>query len=198
MKYLSILSFVILMIAGCAGGYTQQTNARLQQAAQTEMAAWEKVQTLYDEQCPHSTDSKQLPKEKAVESADCYEKYARQHVIPVVFDPLSASSLLTEYKQNAIDLKNGKIDRDQARLNNQKAWNVYMQKISGKADQIQMQAYQADVQATQRTQQALQNMSQQLNSSSGEAGECGSISIAPIASPGCKNICINGRWSEVC
>lgn len=52
--------------------------------------------------------------------------------------------------------------------------------------------------AWQQTQQALQNMSQQLNSASGQAGECNSISIAPIASPGCKSVCINGHWAEVC
>lgn len=28
--------------------------------------------------------------------------------------------------------------------------------------------------------------------------QCSSVDIAPLAPPGCKNVCINGRWAEVC
>ncbi len=31
-----------------------------------------------------------------------------------------------------------------------------------------------------------------------QAEQCDSISLPPMASLGCKNVCINGRWAEVC
>lgn len=160
MRLYTLLSFLIL--SGCAGVYSQQAYNQMNQSTQTEMAAWDKVQGLYDSQCPHSTPQKPLPRERAIESAECYERYARQHVIPVAFDPLAVNDLLANYKRTAVDLKKGRIDRDEAKLETQENWNDYLQEISIKADRIQSQAYQRDLQAAQQRQQALQNLNQQI------------------------------------
>ena len=39
---------------------------------------------------------------------------------------------------------------------------------------------------------------QQAPSYPHKANECGAVSVTPIASPGCKYICIDGQWAEVC
>lgn len=47
---------------------------------------------------------------------------------------------------------------------------------------------------------AMSDFGRQLSSgfNNNKRAECTAISIAPIASPGCKNVCINGAWAEVC
>lgn len=51
----------------------------------------------------------------------------------------------------------------------------------------------------QEEQLRLQRYQQQLNSfKTHNNGSCSSISIPPIPSIGCKSVCIDGRWSQVC
>lgn len=37
-----------------------------------------------------------------------------------------------------------------------------------------------------------------LNAQSSPPLTCSSLDIRPIASPGCRYVCINGQWAEVC
>jgi len=57
-------------------------------------------------------------------------------------------------------------------------------------------------QAQQQNAAAWQNVSNQLNAmqqqENARRNQCSSISLAPLAKPGCKNMCINGNWAEVC
>lgn len=162
MRNFIVLTCVGVTLSACAGSYTHQANNQLQAAFQRERNAWAQTQKTYETSCEHSTDNAPLPQGKAVESAECYEAIAKQHVMPVAINPHLVNELLAEYMQNAIHYKKGMIDRDQVNLNMQKSWNAYVQKIDAKGDQALVQALQADQVAAQNRQQALQKLSTEL------------------------------------
>ncbi len=157
-----LMAAMAILLSGCAGGYTNQANTSLKSAADKEMAAWNNVQRLYNESCPQSTPDKPLPKEKAMEMVDCYDKLARTYVLPVAFDPISTQELLTTYRKIGLKRKKGILDRDEASISTQEAWNSYLSNITAKAQAIQATAFQQDQAIAQQKRQYFQNLSQQL------------------------------------
>lgn len=165
--------------------------ARFEKGLKTEMYAWERAQEQYEAQCPHDTAGNILPSSKALESIECYEKVVRRAVAPVVVDLVSFNDLMVTYNKIGLSRKMKKIDVDEARIACTEAWNIYTKTVTSKANALLQQA-------NLRDQQTLRQMQSYSQQQSMQAQQCDALDIAPMASLGCKNICINGRWSEVC
>lgn len=71
-------------------------------------------------------------------------------------------------------------------------WAQFMAQEGQLTSQYQAQDLQMRQRYFQTGAQILANQNKQ------SAGECSSVSIPPIATAGCRSVCINGQWSEVC
>lgn len=124
----------------------------------------------------------------------CQNAAMMQHVMPVYQNKAALASFLAKRSEIALSVDEGKLTPQQGDIAVQKALASFAD-----AEQRGNAALQAEnAQAWRDYGRQLQQFSSQMQQSSGTGGECGSISIAPIASPGCKNVCINGHWAEVC
>lgn len=188
MRTLFLLSVTSFLLVACAAA---QVKSQLNDGFEKEANAWAYTQSEYNMKCPHRTSNNPLPASKALEAAECYEKIARVNVLPVVVDPIAFNDLMITYKRIGLNRKKELISADEASLSTQEAWNNYIKVVSSKAENLLQKAQMQD-------QITLERMNNYSQSQSISERKCSSISIAPIASVGCKNICINGTWSEVC
>lgn len=93
------------------------------------------------------------------------------------------------------DADKKKLDSEDYQVGYQELWSDFASKEQQQIGQVNAQ----NAQAWQNFSRQLQQASQQINQQQAvQAQQCDAIDIAPIASPGCKNICINGQWAEVC
>ena len=122
--------------------------------------------------------------------AQCHNAIVQENVFPVY--PAPFRPILTEYLANVSSFSRKadktNMDREDFTVGAQQLWADFAMK-----EQQQINAFNA------QNQQAWQNMSQQLlQLDQQQKAQCGSIDIPPMASLGCKNVCINGAWAEVC
>ncbi len=71
-------------------------------------------------------------------------------------------------------------------------------RIQEEKDVAERKRNQALIQAFEGVGKALVGASEDENDDKYATPECGPGSRAPIAQPRCKNICINGKWNEIC
>lgn len=140
MKFKGLLVASILTLNSCASA---QMN--VQNAAQKERDAWARLQQNSDQVCGHHDDTNPLPREKAIEKTACWAKIAETDVLPNVLFPEVANKYLLALKQIALDYQNVKIDRDQAKLNQEKAWNDYNTELNNRYRESMRLAHETDM-----------------------------------------------------
>ncbi|MBI1246877.1 hypothetical protein GC197_03405 [bacterium] len=123
--------------------------------------------------------------------ASCQNAIVNREIMPVY----TYKYLLTQYMADSLAFARKadkqKMDAEDFQVGMQKLWADFTSKENGAMAQAQAQ----QAAAWQRTFENLQQLESQQRASD---MQCGSVSIAPIATAGCKNVCINGRWAEVC
>lgn len=154
MRKVMLLSFLI--VTGCSGVQTQN---QISSMAKAEFGAWEKVQILNKEQCPNSTNEKPLPSSMALEKHECWANLVRENVAPVAMAPDLLMRFMTDSKEQALNYKKGKIDRDEVNLAYERLWGDYYAALDARARNSLMYANQQD----KAFSQSLQNASQQIN-----------------------------------
>lgn len=159
-KLILLISSTTLM--SCAGVHSNQVFNQLNNAGQREGDAWQTAWRLGNEECPHGTEDKPLPRSQAVKRQDCYDKLINAHVMPVAFAPTLLMDYIAEERKISIAYKKGKLDRDTANLKSQENWNTYFKVITDKADQIYATAHQQDQQLAKDQQRYFQNLSKEL------------------------------------
>jgi hypothetical protein len=128
---------------------------------------------------------------------NCQNQIMSERLMPSYSDALkpvffSFMSDLSEFARES-DKKN--LAREDFQVGYQRLWANFAQQEQQKISQVNAQ----NAQAWQNFGQQLQRASQQMsNQNSMRGGQCGAVDIPPMASIGCKNVCINGQWSEVC
>lgn len=162
MKNLTAL-LAAFALMGCGGAYTNQAYNQLSTAMSREQAAWAEVQKLDVEQCPRSTPTTPLPKDKALDRYQCYEGLVVAHVMPVAMDANELNKFLLSFKKAALARKQGKIDGDEANLQIQENWIHYTSTLDAKANAALNNAAQQDAQLAQQRQQYFQSLSTQIN-----------------------------------
>jgi hypothetical protein len=160
MRYALILT--LFLLTACAGAHSNQVYSQLNNAGQREGDAWQIAWKLGNEECPHGTEDKPLPRSQAVKRQDCYDRLINTHVMPVAFAPTLLMDYMTEERKISIAYKKGKLDRDTANLKSQENWNSYFKAITDKADQIYATAHKQDQQLAKEQQQYFQNLSKEL------------------------------------
>lgn len=126
--------------------------------------------------------------------AICHNNILTAKVFPVYSNQLKP--LLTEFMTNLLayarQADKNKIGREDFAIGEQKLYSEFVFK-----EQQLISAYQR--QNTQEWQQFFQNAQTQVNQIEQKSVTgCRALDIAPMASLGCQNVCIDGRWSEVC
>lgn len=129
LKSLSLVFLIPIFLTSCTPSHTQ---GYIRYAVDTELSAWSTTQERYEVECPYGAKDKPVPRKKAVQNTDCYEAIAREEVLPVAIDASDVNALLLSYRQNSIDYKKGKIDKDELKLNGQKLWMNYTNTIDKK------------------------------------------------------------------
>lgn len=122
------------------------------QAADIEAAAWEAAQEKSGTICGSFDDKNTLPRNKAMQVIECYEKQVREIVSPVAISPPALNAYILTMKEIFLSYKKGKIDNDEAKINSEKAWLVYIDYIGNQYSQSMLQAKNADVIAEQKQQ----------------------------------------------
>lgn len=156
------LSILMLLLSGCVTSAQQQTHNQYQSAATQERLAWQSAQSRSDVKCGSYNDENPLPRAKSMEVIKCYVELARESVLPNAINPTKADAYLVSLQEVSLDYKNGKIDRDEANIRQQKLWNNYSQSIDGQYSSDMARAYQSDVISAQQRQQAMQSMGSAL------------------------------------
>ncbi|MAM34958.1 MAG: hypothetical protein CMH28_07785 [Micavibrio sp.] len=195
-----LTTITLLLLTACGGGFhTGFVTAQVNGALEKEWAGWDKVTAVREKDCPRGTEENPLLPSEVMQSFECWESAVQQYVMPVAVAPDILMSYLIDIEESVLNYKNGIIDRESHKLASKKLWSGYVSNVNAKVNSILNQANQIDMQAAQQQQQYFQNLSHQIQQQETmQARQCSSIDIAPMASLGCKNVCINGNWAEVC
>lgn len=160
-----------------------------------EKTALNRTWSAIEKQCGY-VPPEIAPRDKAMKDFECKERLYNEIYLPVVLAPdlliknIAKSRLVTE------QYAKGQISKDTLKSKYQQLEAEYMQERQMRFAQARSQALQQQQIYTQQMNafgQALQNQSAYETH-----GQCSSLSIAPMASLGCKNLCINGSWAEIC
>ncbi len=127
--------------------------------------------------------------------AQCQNSSFQQYVMPVYHNKGVLADFMAKKLEIALKVDQGKLTTQQGDLEMQKAFAEFAASEQNANAAIQAQ----NAQAWREYSAGMRQVSQQLNQQQAiKAQQCGSIDIPPMASIGCKNICINGSWAEVC
>ncbi|MBK7362125.1 MAG: hypothetical protein IPJ01_07470 [Micavibrio sp.] len=127
--------------------------------------------------------------------AQCQNSSFQQYVMPVYHNKGVLADFMAKKLEIALKVDQGKLTTQQGDLEMQKAFAEFAASEQNANAAIQAQ----NAQAWREYAAGMRQVSQQLNQQQAiKAQQCGSIDIPPMASIGCKNICINGSWAEVC
>lgn len=157
-----LLLSALISLSACAGQHTHQAQTQINNRAEAELNAWEKVAKENKEQCPVSTNEKPLPASMALKKHDCWANLVGQNVAPVAYAPDLLAKHLINAKQVAMDYKKGRIDRDEVNFAHEKLWVDYITALDSRAQKTLMRANQQDQQLAREQQQYFQNLSREL------------------------------------
>lgn len=155
-KTLYLLS--LLSLVGCGGINTNMAQQRINNAGNREMAAWQRANAEAMETCPQGTQTKPLPRSKAMDTYKCRVGLLDKYVRPVAYSPVDLNQYILDEKKVATAYKNGKIDREEANIQLEQAFNAYVVRIDQKSRQELINANQRDWALSQQ----LGQMSQQV------------------------------------
>lgn len=147
---IAIAASILLGSCGTAGAVQNQWVMK----AQREIQAWQLAQARAEKECIKAP----VPRDKAMEVQDCWEKIIRELVAPASISPNILSDYILDTREVAINYKNGKIDRDTVNLQHTRLWNAYDQKLTQIANQSIMSAQTTDMQRAQ----AMRSLSAEL------------------------------------
>ncbi len=148
-----VLLPVILMCAGCFS-HTGQFESEFTQRKKGEDAAWLKVYDGAPSSCQKAlgVTPNNVPRDKAVDLAGCYESKIRQEVLPVAVYPDLVLDFISEQNAVAQAYSSGKIDNDGMKAGLGKTLNNYQSSMIKRVMEThqQLQGYDRQI--------ALQNM----------------------------------------
>lgn len=162
MRRIALLSTVITLCS-CVTSNQQAVHSQYMQAANVEQAAWDRAQAQSDSACGSYDDKNPLPRNKAMEVIECYEKNVREIVEPVAVNSIALNAYIITIKEISLSYKKGKVDREEAALNAEKAWLSYVNFIGNQYTQSMQQAQNADMITAQKQQAFFQSLQQAAN-----------------------------------
>ncbi len=180
---------LIFTLSSC--GPLPQFNAEMQKQADTERQATLSTHSRIAAQCKYI--DKIPPRHEAIASFECQDKIVRESYLPSAAAPDLLIGFSAKYREMIVNYAEGHISAERLKVDYGILEAEYAQQLSQRYSVAQSQAMQQQTVFAGQ----LNALGQSLQGSS-SAGQCSSIDIDPMASLGCKNVCINGRWAEVC
>ena len=166
-----------------------QRQANMEQQAIASMNSRIQAQCKYPEEVP--------PRKEALSNFECKDKIFRESYLPTSSAPDLAANFAAKYRSLTVDYAEGNISKEKLKTQYALIENEYWQQLNQRYFVAQSRAIQQQQAFTGQIQtlgQTLQRQSEYNHASN----QCSSLSIPPIATVGCKNVCINGQWAEVC
>ena len=144
MKNLIVLS-ILMMLTSCVTSRQQAFDQKVAQKLAAERASWASANEQSNDKCGQYNDQSPLPRDKALEFGKCWEGIVRQLVMPKSLNPTALNDYLAKREELSIAYKKGKIDRDEAKLEDKILMSEYGEAIESQYNETMRMARQSDM-----------------------------------------------------
>ncbi len=191
-KFLIFTAILACSLSAC--GPLQQFDTNVQGQVNNEAVAYKKLTERIKNECDYISPNFP-PRNKAMEDFACKEKIYNETLIPVAIAPDLVNSYIAKTRLATSEYAKGKISKEAMLVKYTQYETQYTQGFQQRYHLARSQA----IQQQQAFASQLSELGQSLNNQeSSNNNQCSALSIPPMASIGCKNVCLDGKWAEIC
>jgi len=199
-------TFVILSIfvfSGCQS-YSESFDKSFKKQMSKERSGWDKATSLKEKNCEpmfEKFSENGTARENMMKVFKCEKELFLDHVRPVSVYPLIVDEYILKRRKAQSKFKDGKISFEEMNNRLEEAWIWKVKRYKERYRMGLEKAQMADQRRRGRISEALDEAQEDFQHTGEpyyQGARCGPNQVAPVATPGCDYVCIDGRWKEVC